>query len=325
MSDGSEESAERDTPRPRGAISRVVARASGWLQAPQAVVRLSLIRIGAPLFIVGFLSDRLAHADEWISSAGFRVPNYGGDYRTPLYVSGVSPDVAWAIAALVVGSAILTSVGCKTRWSALVFTASLVYVALADQLSSFTVTKIGPLIALVLAVGPSGSRLSVDAWWKRRSGGKRPKAARALGSLRFYQIFLPTFYCASGLAKARGDWLRVPLVTWTHLHDSYQTAVTLALASVLPTFLWTVMQGAVLAFEIFSPLWFALPRTRPFALVFALGMHFMIAVMFGPVVWFSLLMMTLLLGAYLPDRWLRPLEALAQRLERAKARPVTGR
>ena len=34
--------------------------------------------------------------------------------------------------------------------------------------------------------------------------------------------------------------------------------------------------------------------TRPYALVFGLGMHVMIGLMFGPVVWFALLMMTLL-------------------------------
>jgi hypothetical protein len=31
--------------------------------------------------------------------------------------------------------------------------------------------------------------------------------------------------------------------------------------------------------------------------------------MFGPVVWFALLMMTLLLGCYLPDRWVERLDA----------------
>jgi hypothetical protein len=64
------------------------------------------------------------------------------------------------------------------------------------------------------------------------------------------------------------------------------------------------MQASVLAFEALAPLWFGLRWTRPVALLFGLGMHLMIGVMFGPVVWFALLMMTLLVGCFLPDRWL---------------------
>ncbi len=74
-------------------------------------------------------------------------------------------------------------------------------------------------------------------------------------------------------------------------------------------------QGLVLAFEVLAPLWFAWSRTRGLALVFGLGMHAMIGLMFGPVVWFALLMMTLLAAGYLPGRFLAPLEALADRLE----------
>jgi len=45
----------------------------------------------------------------------------------------------------------------------------------------------------------------------------------------------------------------------------------------------------------------------------------MIGVMFGPVLWLALLMMTLLVAGYLPERFLAPLDALAQRLEPARA------
>jgi len=123
-----------------------------------------------------------------------------------------------------------------------------------------------------------------------------------------------TIYSASGIAKARGDWLKVPLVLWSHLHDSYQTPFSFALASILPGWAWTVFQGLVLVFEVLAPLWFALPRTRDAALVFGLGMHAMIGLMFGPVLWFALLMMTLLAAGYVPDRFLAPLDALAERV-----------
>ena len=40
-----------------------------------AVFGVELIRILAPLATLGFMSGRLAHADEWLSPAGFQVPD----------------------------------------------------------------------------------------------------------------------------------------------------------------------------------------------------------------------------------------------------------
>jgi hypothetical protein len=44
-------------------------------------------------------------------------------------------------------------------------------------------------------------------------------------------------------------------------------------------------------------------------------MHVMIGLMFGPVVWFALLMITLAAGAYMPSRLLTRLERFVTRLE----------
>jgi hypothetical protein len=52
-----------------------------------------------------------------------------------------------------------------------------------------------------------------------------------------------------------------------------------------------------------------MPKTRPFALVIGVGMHFMIGAMFWPVRWFALLMATLLVASYLPERFLQRLRA----------------
>ena len=62
-----------------------------------------------------------------------------------------------------------------------------------------------------------------------------------------------------------------------------------------------------------------------------LGMHALIGLMFGPVIWFALLMSTLLVCCYLPERWLlrlfrRPAvlaktAALARACRRAGSRP----
>jgi hypothetical protein len=136
----------------------------------------------------------------------------------------------------------------------------------------------------------------------------------APGGPRFFQVLLPVFYSGSAVAKARGDWLKNPLVLWSHVHDSYQTAFSWALANALPAWTWTALQALTFALEMGAPLWFAWRRTRPWALLCAVGMHAMIGLMFWPVRWFSLLMITMLLGAYLPADWLT---RAAERVRRA--------
>jgi hypothetical protein len=289
-------------------------RVSEWLEEPLPVIRLEIVRILAPLAILGFMSARLAHADEWIGDAGFRVPDIGDDWRQPLFVPALPGGLAWAIAAVMVASGLACAAGWKTRPSALIFASTLVFVAVSDRLAAFTVSKLSPVIMLAVALGPSGSRLGVDAWSRSRRGGERPDNLQTAGSMRFLQLLPITIYSASGIAKARGDWLKMPIVLWTHLHDTYQTGFSFALASVLPGWAWSVFQGLVLAFELLAPLWFAWPRTRGPAFVFGVGMHAMIGLMFGPVLWFALLMMTLLVAGYAPESFIGWLETHADRL-----------
>jgi len=272
------------------------------------------VRILAPLAVLGFMSGRLVHADEWIGDAGFRVPHLAHNPSQPLYVPPLPSSLAWLVVTLMVVAGLAVSAGFKTRRSALVFAATLAFVALSDRLAAFTVSKISPIIMFSVAMGPAGTRLGVDAWLRRKRGEPPAPATASYGSVRFLQIFVATFYCASGIAKAGGDWVTTRDVLWSHLHDNYQTAFTVLLANVTPAFVWTPLQYTVLVLECFAPVWFSVRYTRFLAMVFGLGMHLMIGLMFGPVIWFSLLMMSLLLGCFLPERWLAPLEKAAARL-----------
>lgn len=296
---------------PKAALFDMLAR---WIAAPQPILRLELIRILAPLAVLGFMSGRLAHADEWLTNAGFQVPDLGhDDYRQPLYLSPLSMGSATALAVAMVASGLAVAAGFRARIAAIVFAASLVYVALADRLAAFTVSKLSPAVMLALAASPIGARFGVDAWLRRKKDPEVPLPDQvAGGGVRFFQLFLPVMYSASGIAKMQGDWLKNPLVMWTHIHDSYQTGFTYALARTFPGWMWTVLQAVVLIFEVGAPLWFAWARTRTVALVVGLGMHAMIGMMFWPVRWFAMLMAALLLGAYLP-------EALLTRAERRGA------
>jgi len=282
----------------RAAVA-LARRAADAAFRPQPIARLVTVRILAPLAILGFLASRIHHADDWLSVAGFRVPG-GSDWRQPLALPALPVWAAWSVGAALVVAGLATALGAATRWSSAAFAALLAYVALADRLSAFTVSKLAPVIALVLCLSPSGARWSVDAWRHRRAG---PELVSG-GCVSFFQVLLPVFYVASGLAKASGDWLHHPYLLWTQLHDSYQTEVSWLLANYLPPWMWTALQGVVLVFECGAPLWFALPWTRPFALGFGVAMHLMIGVMFGPVIWFSLLMIALLVASYAPARWL---------------------
>jgi hypothetical protein len=294
-------------------------RVLAWLDEPTPVLRIEIVRICAPLAILGFMLGRIAHADEWIGDAGFRVPNLGGDWRQPLYIPALPSWAAWAMAAVMVVSGLACCIGVKTRTSALVFAATLVFVALSDRLETYTVTKLSPAVMLAIAFSPAGARLGAEAYWKRKKSGKHPKKRRTSGAVRFLQLLVVVMYSASGITKARGDWLKVPLVLWSHVHDSYQTPIAFALASVLPGWMWTLFQGMVLAFELLAPLWLGLSRTRTWALFFGLSMHTMIGLMFGPVQWLALLMMTLLVAGYLPEQALGWLDAFAERLEPPRA------
>jgi hypothetical protein len=291
------------------------SRFLAWLDEPAPVLRLEVVRILAPLASLGFMSPRLAYADEWFGRSGFRVPDLGGSAKQPLYIPGLPHAAVLIIATVMVVSALATSLGYKTRVSALTFAATCVFVTLSDRLAAFTVSKISPAILTALAFAPAGQRLGVDAWLALRRGEAAPEPVRPLGSLRFLQVFILVFYSASGIAKARGEWLHEPYLLYTHLHDSYQTAVAYFLASRVPGWGWTALQVLVLSLETFAPIWFSFRRTRTPAWVLAAGMHVMIGLMFGPVVWFGLLMTTIVTACYMPDALLARLDALARRVE----------
>jgi uncharacterized membrane protein YphA (DoxX/SURF4 family) len=329
-------------PRLETRLRRLVER----FLAPQPLVRLEAARILIPLCILGFLSSRLLHVDHWLGDAGFqvpdmglgllfshllhadladaavRLPDLGPDYRQPIMLPAIPGAWAWAFAALTVTSGLSLAAGFLTRYAAAAFAFTLVWSALADRLAAFTVSKLGAVLVIALLFSPCGARYGIDAWRRRRRRPKEPRPTRVTaGYVRFFQLAPVALYLGSGICKGRQDWLAVPDVLWTHLHDSYQTWLAYLLAAYLPAAAWGLMQGAVLLFEAGAPLWFGLRGTRPLALVFGLGMHLMIGLMFGPVIWFSLLMMSLLVCGYLPSRWLRrALELPARIVPRPAAR-----
>lgn len=290
-----------------------------WLKKPVPVLRLELVRIAAPLAILGFMSSRIMYADEWLGEGGFRVPDLGyADPRQPMYLPALPSWAAWGVALAMVASGLALSFGYQARRAAWLFAATGIWVALSDRLAAFSVSKLTPVVAIALALSPCGVRFGIDAWRQKRAAPKRALPREVVsGSVRFLQILVPVIYCASGIAKARVDWLKQPYVLWTHLHSSYQTSVTLLLANLLPPFMWTFFQVLTLTLETFAPLWFSWQKTRPYALVAAVGMHAMIGLMFGPVRYFAMLMATLLIASHLSEARLDQLTTRLAKLTRS--------
>ena len=302
----------------RSARMFVGDRFLSWLKEPVPVLRLEIVRFAAPLAILGFMSSRIAYANEWLGDGGFRVPDLGvADPRQPLYLPALPGWAAWWVAFIFVASGLALSLGFQARRAAWIFAAAAAYVALSDRLAAFSVSKLAPVVGIALALSPCGARVGIDAWRKRRADPDLPRATHVVsGSVRFFQILVPTIYCASGIAKCRGDWLHQPFVLWTHLHGTYQTAVTVFLANLLPPFAWTLFQVSTLVLETFAPIWFSWRRSRPLAMLAAASMHAMIGLMFGPVRYFAMLMATLIVASHISSERLERAEAaLRRRLE----------
>jgi uncharacterized membrane protein YphA (DoxX/SURF4 family) len=282
------------------------ARPSSSATAPQPIERLEFVRVLAPLAILGFLASRFVHVEHWLTTVGFVVPPRAvADYRQPLYLPPIPVWLAVVVAMATVASGLMTAIGYLTRWASGVFAALLAYLALADRLEAFTVNKLGTAVAIALFASPAGARYGVDAWRRcKRDTATRLTTHVHWGNIRFFQALLAFMYFASGIAKAKGDWWSDPNVIWSHLHDSYQTAFTYFLATTVPAAAFTLFQYLTLAYELGAPIWFGVRRLRPVGLAFGLSMHAAIGLMFGPVIWFSLLMMILLFGAFAPLGWL---------------------
>lgn len=302
-------------------VARLLGR---WIQAPQSALRLEFVRFGVPLAALCFLSGRLLHADEVLGESGFHVPDLGrDDWRQPLYLPPLPDNVAWIVAVLVAFSAVALSAGYRTRLAALGFVLGTAWLALADRLSAFTVTKLSPTLGLALLFSPAGCRYGIDAWRRQGPTAFAPALVKS-GGLRFLQALLPVFYCASGICKSRGDWLTHSYVLWTHVHDSYQTTASWLIARAMPASGWTALQFLVLGLETFAPIWLVWRRTRPWALVLFLGMHACIGLMFGPVKWFALLMIVLLVGAYAPESLVKRAEAALARVAPTRKMPIVS-
>ena len=118
----------------------------GWIHEPLPVLRLELMRIAAPLAILGFMSSRLDTRTSGSASAASTCRTSGGTGASRSDVPPLPDALAWGLAVVMVVSGLACAAGFWTRRSGLVFAATLAFVAVDDRLAAFTVSKMSPVV-----------------------------------------------------------------------------------------------------------------------------------------------------------------------------------
>lgn len=145
----------------------------------------------------------------------------------------------------------------------------------------FGLDQINSLLSLYLILGPSGSRLSVDAWRMHRSGREvSVSSSGATLAIRLMQCHLCIIYLFAGLSKLQGlAWWNGFAIWGGIANQEYQTLDLTWLAD------WPLVINALthltVAFELSYCVLIWNRWTRPLMLMGAIGLHLGIVVALG--------------------------------------------
>lgn len=227
-----------------------------------------------------FLAAWWRHAPEWLTSNGFHL---SGEWIRPLATQSLIP-----FGILQFGSLLLFIAGWHQRGTAFITFGCLAIVTLIDRPSAYSINDIYLYTFAVFSLfpGPLGNL------------GKT-----ALAPIRLLQLALVVIYFGSGWHKAvYGDWIDSPTTLWTSVQGIYMTDVAAWSVHHIPIPFWTVLQYAILAFELFSPVLFFSPKTRLAAIVAGCLFHLGIALFMDKLIFFSLQMMSFYVLFPIPRR-----------------------
>jgi hypothetical protein len=176
--------------------------------------------------------------------------------------------------------------GIWSRWTAALTT--LLVISYANRASGalFGLDQINVFLCLYLAIGNCGGAFSVDAWLKRRRGGKgagqgswTPDTLTNI-STRLIQIHMCIVYLFAAIGKLQGDtWFNGEAIWGAFASYEYQTLDMTWLADFMPVV--ALMTLGALAWELAYPalIW---PRlTRPIMLAIAIPVHLGIGICMG--------------------------------------------
>ena len=235
-----------------------------------------------------------------------------------------SPVLLWCVhlAALVVFA--MLTVGLFTRVAAvLALVATLSYIERVPG-ALFGLDQINSMLALYLAIGPSGDAFSLDRWIrKRRTGLSPPVRASWTANLaiRLIQIHMCIIYLFAGTAKLTGAAWWDGTALWMALGNMEYQSLDMTWLVDWP-WLINLMTHVTVYWEIFycALIW---PRlTRPVMLMLAVPLHLGIAVCLGMVT-FGLIMLVANM-AFIPPEFVRWLTGTAEQGRGAPPEKTAG-
>ena len=196
--------------------------------APQAPHTLGMIRLlaGGMLFythcVWALNSAAFFGSNSWLPAESSR--QWAGSFWTPLW-SLQSPwglGVFHLVALTIIAMA---TVGWKTRITTkLSWLVALAYVHRLHG-ALFGLDQVNVMLAMYLAVGPSGDAYSVDQWLRRRRGaGEAAPTWGANFAIRLMQVHLCVIYLFGGIGKMQGgSWWDGVAVWYAAASFEYQS------------------------------------------------------------------------------------------------------
>ena len=264
---------------------------------------LGLIRILTGLMLLythavwGMALNDFFGADAWISRELVDVvltnqDRYSNHFAYSLWWV-IPPRLIWPAYALMMLVLALFTVGLWTRITSIL--SLLVVISFVNRVPEalFGLDKINVILTFYLAIGPSGSALSLDRWLARRRRSGEPATAKprvgANFALRLIQVHMCIVYLFAGISKLQGaPWWNGQAMWLAFGNLEYQSAdmTWLAWHPWLVNFLTHFTAFWEISFCVL--IW--LPLLRPLVLAASVVMHLGIGACLG--LWtFSLIML----------------------------------
>ncbi len=196
-----------------------------------------------------------------------------------------SPSALWSCHLLALLMIFLFTIGCFTRITAIL--TFLITVSYAHRAvgALFGLDQINGMLALYLAIGPSGSAYSLDRWRRRKRQARRSSAdpdklVMANVAQRLIQVHMCIIYFFAGVGKLMGQTWWAGTALWgAFANYEYQT-IDMTWLAAYPLVVNFVTQ-LILAWEITYPVLIWPRLTRPLMLFLAVPLHLGIALGMG--------------------------------------------
>ncbi len=304
-----------------GALARAIMaylrRLASWLWqswdafwfTPESPTLLGLLRIatgGMLLYTHAVWGLRLKDffgPQSWLSPSlvrGLQANSYA--YSFWWVVPEPALGVAHAICLLIFA---LFLIGFATRITSILALAAAISYAHRTPASLFGLDQINIMLALYLAVGPSGDAISFDAFLRKRRGrAPRGPSVAANAAYRLIQTHMCVIYFFAGISKLQGpSWWSGEAMWLAFANREYQTLDMTWLA--WHPWLIDAMTLTTLVWEISFCVLVWKPLLRPLVLVGAVALHAGIGLCLG--MWTFAIIMLVGCASFLPpgliDAW----------------------